>query len=264
MEEGARAGRCARTLTQTPPPSHPPPSQDANEPKGQRQAKSQSGKFDFTRVFGPAASQAAVFDAIGRPLVERAVHRAGSNGLLFAYGMTNAGKTYTICGKGGGTGDDAGILPRALAALFEALPAAAAASAASSASAAAAAAAPARGGGGGSEAEVVLVLVSYLEVYMEQVTDLLTGEGNLKIGCVWGAGGWVRGRGADLAVPSGRPGGGKARYACAAYACGRVPTSRALTLPPRPSGGDLLQQRRGARQPAVRQRRLQSAVPHRC
>jgi hypothetical protein len=40
----------------------------------------------------------------------------GINGLLFAYGITNAGKTYTITG----TKEEPGILPRTLNSIFRA------------------------------------------------------------------------------------------------------------------------------------------------
>lgn len=40
----------------------------------------------------------------------------GQNGLLFTYGVTNSGKTYTVQG---GTGEgSAGILPRSLDVIF--------------------------------------------------------------------------------------------------------------------------------------------------
>jgi hypothetical protein len=41
---------------------------------------------------------------------------AGKNALLFAYGVTNSGKTYTVMGK---EEQDAGLLPRTLATIFQ-------------------------------------------------------------------------------------------------------------------------------------------------
>lgn len=50
------------------------------------------------------------------PLVESFL--GGQNGLLFAYGNTNAGKTYTIQG----TKSEPGLLPRILETVFTCLP----------------------------------------------------------------------------------------------------------------------------------------------
>ena len=47
-------------------------------------------QYSFTRVFGVESSQSEIFDAIGRPLLLR--FQQGEDCLLFAYGMTNAGK----------------------------------------------------------------------------------------------------------------------------------------------------------------------------
>lgn len=43
----------------------------------------------------------------------------GQNGLLFAYGVTNSGKTYTL--QGGTTEGSAGIVPRALDVIFNSI-----------------------------------------------------------------------------------------------------------------------------------------------
>lgn len=69
----------------------------------------------FTRVFAPNTSQREVYTITTQPLVRRAFE--GFNGLLFAYGITNSGKTYTITG----TRDEPGILPRMLADVFNAV-----------------------------------------------------------------------------------------------------------------------------------------------
>lgn len=55
-----------------------------------------SGTFTFTKVFGPDASQKELFDFTTRPLVEKLFK--GQNGLIFAYGITNSGKTFTMQG----------------------------------------------------------------------------------------------------------------------------------------------------------------------
>ena len=112
-------------------------------------------EYQFHSVFGPASTQEDVYRGVAKPLVDglfpsdevaaATAATAGGNGngndnaggklvgqsaLLFAYGITNAGKTYTIMGKGGapssasGSGStrpssltvspDMGVIPRAL------------------------------------------------------------------------------------------------------------------------------------------------------
>ena len=51
------------------------------------------------------------------PLIKDALE--GQNGLLFAYGVTNSGKTYTM--QGGNTDGSAGILPRTLDVIFNSI-----------------------------------------------------------------------------------------------------------------------------------------------
>lgn len=64
-------------------------------------------------MFGPTSSQEDVYRSTTEPLVDGLW--MGRNGLLFAYGVTNAGKTYTIMG----TEDNPGLLPRALEDVFD-------------------------------------------------------------------------------------------------------------------------------------------------
>lgn len=63
--------------------------------------------FAFDDVFDEDASQAMVFDAVGRDVVEAAL--GGYNATLFAYGQTGSGKTYTMEGacetRGRGEGE---------------------------------------------------------------------------------------------------------------------------------------------------------------
>lgn len=66
----------------------------------------------FSRVFGPECSQNEVYDRTTSQLLRRFF--SGENCVLFAYGMTNAGKTYTVQGTHG----EPGILPRAVSAIF--------------------------------------------------------------------------------------------------------------------------------------------------
>ncbi|KAH7927415.1 kinesin-domain-containing protein [Leucogyrophana mollusca] len=73
-----------------------------------------SSIYKFSHVFLPATDQAGFFTKTTLPLVRDLLD--GQNGLLFAYGVTNSGKTYTI--QGGNEPDSAGILPRTLDVIF--------------------------------------------------------------------------------------------------------------------------------------------------
>ncbi|BFZ09796.1 hypothetical protein BsWGS_12835 [Bradybaena similaris] len=72
-------------------------------------------QFTFQHVFDEFASQKALFDYIALPLVEDLV--AGKNGLLFTYGITGSGKTYTMTGRP----EDQGILPRCVDVIFNSI-----------------------------------------------------------------------------------------------------------------------------------------------
>jgi len=67
------------------------------------------GQFSFTKVFDKPTDQAALFQETTASLVQTLVQE-GKDGLLFAYGVTNAGKTYTV----EGTDSSPGIIPRTL------------------------------------------------------------------------------------------------------------------------------------------------------
>ncbi|XP_055689472.1 kinesin-like protein KIF23 [Lutzomyia longipalpis] len=66
----------------------------------------------FKHVFDVTSQQREVFSVVAQPLVESLIR--GKNGLLFTYGVTGSGKTYTM------TGDtqNQGIMPRCLDVLF--------------------------------------------------------------------------------------------------------------------------------------------------
>ncbi|KAM6135471.1 kinesin-like protein KIF20A [Pterocles gutturalis] len=69
-------------------------------------------RFTFTQVFGPETTQSEFFEGSMKEIVRAYIH--GVNGLVFTYGVTNAGKTFTIQG----TSKDFGILPRSLDVIF--------------------------------------------------------------------------------------------------------------------------------------------------
>ncbi|KAH8086663.1 P-loop containing nucleoside triphosphate hydrolase protein [Cristinia sonorae] len=76
-----------------------------------------SSVYTFTHVFPPETTQPDFFARTTLPLVKGVLE--GENALLFAYGVTNSGKTYTI--QGGGEEGSAGILPRSLDVIFNSI-----------------------------------------------------------------------------------------------------------------------------------------------
>ncbi|NXF11522.1 KI20A protein, partial [Smithornis capensis] len=69
-------------------------------------------RFIFSQVFGPETTQSEFFEGSMKEIIRAYVN--GVNGLVFTYGVTNAGKTFTIQG----TSKDLGILPRSLDVIF--------------------------------------------------------------------------------------------------------------------------------------------------
>ncbi|KAI4806814.1 hypothetical protein KUCAC02_017612 [Chaenocephalus aceratus] len=91
-----------------------------NAPKGSANMKSSEKgigmslhKFSFSQIFGPEMMQSEIFEATVKSQMSDFLD--GKNALLFSYGVTNAGKTYTIQG----TPKQPGILPRVLDATFQ-------------------------------------------------------------------------------------------------------------------------------------------------
>ena len=70
--------------------------------------------YKFSKVFDQNSTQEEVFELTCKPLLEDLIFNQKS-GLVFTYGMTNAGKTYTVIG----TPEYPGILPLALKSLLE-------------------------------------------------------------------------------------------------------------------------------------------------
>jgi kinesin family member 5 len=109
-----------------------------------------SGQYPFycDHTFDELSSQREVFDHCARPLALDAL--SGINSTIIAYGQTGSGKTYTIEGDN----DDPlkiGIIPRTIAVLFDA--------------------AEER-----SMSTKYSIAISYIEIYMEKLKDLLTPE----------------------------------------------------------------------------------------
>ncbi|XP_075227585.1 kinesin family member pavarotti [Lycorma delicatula] len=72
-------------------------------------------QYMFKKVFDRSASQHDVFMNTAFDLVKNLVE--GKNGLLFAYGITGSGKSYTM----NGTSENRGIMPRCLDVLFNSI-----------------------------------------------------------------------------------------------------------------------------------------------
>jgi len=73
--------------------------------------------FEFDRVFGPQTGQAEVFEELSQ-LVQSALD--GYNVCVFAYGQTGSGKTFTMEGSEGGEEENQGMIPRTIRQIFEA------------------------------------------------------------------------------------------------------------------------------------------------
>jgi hypothetical protein len=73
------------------------------------QKNSKIKKYTFTQVFDDSANQVDVFDATVKGMVSDLLNSRLS-GVIFSYGVTNAGKTHTIIGSR----NDPGLLPKLL------------------------------------------------------------------------------------------------------------------------------------------------------
>ncbi|XP_039966723.1 kinesin-like protein KIF3A [Bactrocera neohumeralis] len=101
--------------------------------------------YYFDNVFSSDSNQLDLYVDTARPIVEKVLE--GYNGTIFAYGQTGTGKTYTMSGNPDSP-QTKGIIPNAFAHIFGHI-------------------AKAR------ENQKFLVRVSYMEIYNEEVRDLL-------------------------------------------------------------------------------------------
>ncbi|CAK4617175.1 hypothetical protein LEN26_014691 [Aphanomyces euteiches] len=102
--------------------------------------------FTFDSVFGEESTQKQVFDEVARPVVADIME--GYNATIFAYGQTSSGKTFTMEGASIDDDEMRGIIPRTATELFARLMEA-------------------------DENMEFVVKVSYIEIYMERIRDLL-------------------------------------------------------------------------------------------
>lgn len=107
--------------------------------------------FTFDYVFPPKTTQANVYEKCMEPLVKSCLE--GYNATVFAYGQTSSGKTYTIGGtdSAGVLEEDYGIILRAVKQLFQIMEE-------------------------NKHKTEYAVTLSYIEIYLEELRDLLDVE----------------------------------------------------------------------------------------
>ena len=74
--------------------------------------------YTFNKVFSIDSDQSEIFDSVVEPMMNRFIRDRG-NCVLMAYGMTNAGKTYTMQGNP----QDEGLFPRLIRKIMDIVPA---------------------------------------------------------------------------------------------------------------------------------------------
>ena len=118
--------------------------------------KEYARKYHFDRVYDADTSQERLYETAVAPMVDEVLQ--GFNCTVFAYGQTGTGKTHTMTGDMGGSKlasecpQQSGVIPRAVGHIFRYL----------------------NGLGGVNEFSVKC---SFLELYNEEITDLLAPEG---------------------------------------------------------------------------------------
>ncbi|KAK1929322.1 Kinesin-like protein KIF23 [Phytophthora citrophthora] len=131
---------CFRVLSTTSLLAQPPKTSQSYRSTGT------ATSFHFSRIFRQETQQTELFEATTRPVLDAAFD--GKSGLVFAYGVTNSGKTYMISG----TSEAPGVLPQALQYVMDELPKR-------------------------TEEDkqlVTRITATYLEIYNENVYDLLS------------------------------------------------------------------------------------------
>ena len=101
----------------------------------------QGKEYVYDHVFGPKNSTFDVYERVAKPLIEKSME--GFNGTIFAYGQTSSGKTHTLMGND----SDPGINIHAVKQVFSQI--------------------------ADTQNTEFLVRMSYLEIYNEEIGDLL-------------------------------------------------------------------------------------------
>lgn len=102
-------------------------------------------QFTFDIAYDKRASQLEIYSNTAAPIISNVLE--GYNGTIFAYGQTGTGKTHTMTGLEGNE-EHKGIMPRAFEDIFKSIK-------------------------GDSNQTQFLVRASYLEIYNEEIRDLL-------------------------------------------------------------------------------------------
>ncbi|XP_032356722.1 kinesin family member 3Cb [Etheostoma spectabile] len=108
--------------------------------------------FTFDSVYGLESKQRDIYDDAVRPLVESVLQ--GFNGTIFAYGQTGTGKTHTMQGVSNDP-EMRGVIPNSFQHIFTQI--------------------------SRSQNQKYLVRSSYLEIYQEDIRDLLCKDNNKKL-----------------------------------------------------------------------------------
>lgn len=108
--------------------------------------------YTFDKVYGQYSTQKDVFRASVKPAVDEAL--AGYNCTVFAYGQTGTGKTHTMQGELSPDHEMAGIIPRSVKYIFNALQ---------------------------KQEQEYSVKISFLQLYNEELKDLLAPDTNKKL-----------------------------------------------------------------------------------
>ncbi|KAL3523496.1 hypothetical protein ACH5RR_016330 [Cinchona calisaya] len=101
--------------------------------------------YRFDEVFAESASQKRVYEVVAKPVVESVLD--GYNGTVMAYGQTGTGKTYTLGRLGKDDESERGIMVRALEDIIT-----------------------------NASSTTDCIEISYLQLYMESIQDLLAPE----------------------------------------------------------------------------------------
>lgn len=119
-------------------------SQVIDEPVIADNTQTRERRFTFDHLFEPSSTQAEVYYSIGQDLVDAAL--SGINAALMCYGVTGSGKTYSLSNL---TPNHEGLVVRCCSHLFNKA---------------------------AEENTDISISVSYYQIYLEQVYDLLAFE----------------------------------------------------------------------------------------
>ncbi|KAL7873341.1 hypothetical protein AOLI_G00124120 [Acnodon oligacanthus] len=108
--------------------------------------------FTFDAVYDTASKQSDLYDYSCKPLIDSVL--LGFNGTIFAYGQTGTGKTYTMQGLPTDP-EKRGVIPNSFQHIFTNI--------------------------SRSQNQQYLVRVSYLEIYQDEIRDLLCKDNNKKL-----------------------------------------------------------------------------------